>query len=393
MLRDKARGGESGDGSALALRQRPVNLEKIEKHSRRAFPRYLRPELLTKLAQDPRKEALDQSLPQSLPVFQNWRLPEKVLHGVDALVKSSFESGRWCFNGNDLIINSSPSQVSEVQSLHDFLGDIDSGCNAADTQDFFSAGFYWKRAFVGLEALIQGQYYDIIPNLIQKINDLNRQGRSELADSLKKHAANCGKKFLAPNDSNLSIYNDLGSLEMALVVDIEERIMRRFSELFELYLGPLCYNSFVMMIDAARRRLLQYPWTTFEDCLPAIAYLDATFGPTDRRCLDVIGMRVEISSQRGKFEDTENEALLLVQRAEMIQNDDWRRFYHLTRGWYFRGCAQYALGKRDAATESLQGALRYEQELCKVDDFHIFNAERVIILKYLEDLADAGRAV
>jgi len=40
---------------------------------------------------------------------------------------------------------------------------------------------------------------------------------------------------------------DLGELDIALFVAVEERIIRRFSELFEFYLGPLCYNRFVMM--------------------------------------------------------------------------------------------------------------------------------------------------
>jgi len=90
------------------------------------------------------------------------------------------------------------------------------------------------------------------------------------------------------------------------------------------------------------------------------------------------------------LEETEKESLLLVQRAEMIQNDDWQRFYHLTRGWYFLGCAQYALKKRHEALGSLRNALHNEQELCKVDDYHIFTAEKVAMWKYLADLTDAG---
>lgn len=263
VLRDKAKLEEAGESLSITLRQRPISLEKIDKHSRRAFPRHLWPDLLSKSTQSVRRDGSytspDQLLPQSLPVFQQWRLPEKLLRDVDALVKGSFESGRWNFNGNDLIINSSPTQVVEVQKLHDFLGDIVSGCDAADTQDFASAGVYWKRAFISLEILVEGRYHDIIPNLVQKINDLYSQGRPDLADSLKRHTANCSRKFLAPQDSNFSLYNNLGDLDTAIFVDIEDRIMRRFSELFEFYLSPLCYNSFVMMIDSARRRLLRYP--------------------------------------------------------------------------------------------------------------------------------------
>ena len=175
---------------------------------------------------------------------------------------------------------------------------------------------------------------------------------------------------------------------MTFMLEIEERIMKQFTKLFELYLGHLCYNSFVMIMDGARRRLLQCPWATF-DCLPEISYLDSYFGPTDRRSLDVIGMRVEILSHRGMHSEAEVEALALVQRAGMIQSDDWQRFYNLTRGWYFLGSAQYFLRKRDVAIQNLCNALHSDDELCKIDEFHIFEAERMIILKFLEHLRSA----
>jgi len=46
---------------------------------------------------------------------------------------------------------------------------------------------------------------------------------------------------------------------MSNLSDIEERIMQRFSKLFTQYLGPTCYNTFVMGINRARQRLLLYP--------------------------------------------------------------------------------------------------------------------------------------
>lgn len=88
--------------------------------------------------------------------------------------------------------------------------------------------------------------------------------------------------------------------------------------------------------------------------------------------------------------EAEAEASTLVQRAEMIQSDDWRRFYNLTRGWYFLGTAQYFMRKRNAAIQSLSNALHSDEQLCKIDKFHIFNAERMIILKYLEHLRSAN---
>ncbi|KAI3323512.1 hypothetical protein HD806DRAFT_496946 [Xylariaceae sp. AK1471] len=86
----------------------------------------------------------------------------------------------------------------------------------------------------------------------------------------------------------------------------------------------------------------------------------------------------------------ELEATLLIERAEMIQNDAWLRFYNLTRGWYFLGSAQYVLKKRNVAIESLSNALRCNDELCKIEDFHIFDSETVTILRYLEGLKSDG---
>jgi hypothetical protein len=226
----------------------------------------------------------------------------------------------------------------------------------------------------------------------QKINDLNHQGHSRLAALLKEHIARCGGSLLGPKTPTKSIFDGLGKVDMSFIPEIEERIMKQFTQLFELYLGHLCYNSFVIMMDGARRRLLQYSWAPL-DCLPDIFHLDTVFGPTDRRPLDVISLRIEILSHRKMHVETEMEAFMLIRRAEIIQNDNWRRFYNLTRGWYFLGTAQYFMRKREAAIESLSNALRSDDELCKVDGFHIFNAERMMILKYLEHLRGVDWAI
>jgi len=323
------------------------------------------------------------SPPTSPP--EHWRISENLLYDIDILIKGSFEAGNWSFRGNDLIIKSSNSQDIEIKVLHDFLEHFAIGCHAANVRKFDQAGVCWQRAFINIESLVRGNYHDIIPNLIQKINDLNNQKRTELAELLKDHIALCGTCLLGPNAPTKSIFYGLGKLDMTFMLDIEERIMKQFAKLFEMYLGHLCYSSFVVMMDGARRRLLQYPWTTF-DYLPAISYLDSVFGPTNRRSLDVIGIRAEILSHRGMYIEAEIEAALLVQRAKMIHTDDWQRFYNLTRGWYFLGSAQYFLRKRDAAIQCLCNALRSDDELCKIDEFHIFNAERTMILKYLAHL-------
>jgi hypothetical protein len=72
------------------------------------------------------------------------------------------------------------------------------------------------------------------------------------------------------------VYAALGRVEMAHLVDVEERVMARFAELFEMYLGSACYNSFVMTRDQ---------WATFQECLPDLAGLDGRSGAADRRPL------------------------------------------------------------------------------------------------------------
>jgi hypothetical protein len=326
-------------------------------------------------------------LPQSLPIFERWRIPEKLLYDFDVLVKGSFESGRWRFNGNNLIINSSPSGLDEKRLLHDFLGNIINGQDAVRAGDFELAGACWRHAFIGVESLVSGQHHDIIPNLIQQINDLSRNGLGDVAGLLKTHVARCSATFIRNSDGPTpSIFHGLGVLDMSLMVQVEERIMKRFKELFELYLGPLCYSSFVTMMDGARRRLLYDKWATLDECLPNTSHIDRTFGASDRRLLDVLGLRIEILSQRNMQNQAELEATLLIERADMIQNDEWLRFYNLTRGWYFLGSAQYMLKKRNVAIESLTNALQCKAELCKIEDFHIFVAEEATILRYLEDL-------
>lgn len=392
ILEEKARREGLRREFSFTLRQRPVDLGRVHRHGKRAHQRNVRAKPLAKPA-PPWMRAMCRTPPPSLslsvPALQEWRVPEKLLYDFDILIKGSFESGRWNFNGNDLIIQSSPLQTMEVQTLHDFIGNLDNGSVAADTHVFIMAGSYWKKAFINIETLVQGQYHDIIPNLIQKINDLTLQKRGDLANLLRSHVANCCKKFVTPVGPTSTIYRAFGELEMVYMVEIGERIMRRFTKLFGLYLGDSCYNSFVKIMDSARRRLLQYPWTTFDDCLPPISSLDANFGPTDRRCMDVISLRAEVLSKRNMFNEAEIEAFSLIQRADLVQNDEWQRFYNLTRGWYFLGCAQYALDKGDVAVASLLEALRCDEEICKIADFHIFTPEKTMILKYLDLLRGA----
>lgn len=152
---------------------------------------------------------------------EQWRIPENLVFDVENLVKGSFESEFWTWNGRDQIIKSSLNQHYERQLLHGFLGALKNGGEAADARDFVSAGSFWQDAFETVDHLVQGRYHDIIPNLIQKIKDLDREGRKELARILQQHISECGRSYLGPNSSTISIYTGLSHLDMSYMSIME----------------------------------------------------------------------------------------------------------------------------------------------------------------------------
>ncbi|KAI3323511.1 hypothetical protein HD806DRAFT_544236 [Xylariaceae sp. AK1471] len=202
-----------GKDSIFTLRKRPVDLEKVRRHGQRAALHNRQPGNLLLSSQSPSRDVVSRTPPpplrQSLPIVEQCRIPEKLLYDFDVLVKSSFENGRWRFNGNNLIINSSPSEPDEKRSLHDFLGNIINGQDAVKAGDSELAGACWRHAFIGVESLVRSQYHDVIPNLIQQINNLSRNGLGDLAGLLKTHVARCSETFLGSSDGPTpSIFHD-----------------------------------------------------------------------------------------------------------------------------------------------------------------------------------------
>jgi hypothetical protein len=49
------------------------------------------------------------------------------------------------------------------------------------------AGEHWRLAFENVDILVIGQYHDILPNIIKKINDLKSEGCPEVAAKLHKY--------------------------------------------------------------------------------------------------------------------------------------------------------------------------------------------------------------
>ena len=422
ILREKERRDAAGKPSAFTLRQRPIALEKVAKHGHRAGLSLHQGQNMNPTASistssnnngDSRQIACRTPPPaQHVPPplrNQRWVVSENVLFHVDALIKGSFEAGRWRFNGNDAIIHSSRIQDDDLGRLHNFLGNLIDGSAAATTGDFSRAGTHWRQAFLAVEHLVSsGEYHDILPNLVQKLNDLNREGLTEVAVLLKQHIARCSSNSSRTsatesgnNSATTTIYHSLGNLDMSDLSDIEERIMQRFSELFTQHLGPACYNTFVMDMNRARRRLTHQPWTTFNDFLPRVEGLDARFGRADRRSLDVLGLRAEILSQRGGGGgggwlvqvqvEVEAEAFEILERIEGIpENDQWQRLYHLVRAWFWIGQAQFRQSKRAQAVQSLQKAAGFAEAFREVEEAtDIFEPERVAIRSYLAQLGES----
>ncbi|KAK0701708.1 hypothetical protein B0T26DRAFT_757700 [Lasiosphaeria miniovina] len=299
IIQTKARREAQGKQSAVVLRGRAVDLDKQQT----ALPDESRALVATR---DVVCITLPPSLPGSLPVIQQWRVPEKILVDVDTLIRGMFEAKSWRPNGHDLLIRSSWSQTSESITLEQFRANLNNGSDAARRSDFGVAFNYCKAAF------IQGG----------------------VAARLKTHIAECCRTFAAPTKTNSS----------------RPSILRGLSR------------------------------------------IDALFGPWDRRMLDVASLRVEILILRGRLGEAETEARAFVDRADAVQNDEWQRFYSLIRARFFLSSAQYALRKRGEAIESLSDAQLYEAELSKLNDFGIFNGEKVRIKIYLEALKDENWA-
>jgi hypothetical protein len=105
----------TGEVPILMLRQRPVDLERVEKHRKRAKlqpPQGLQSTVAVgHLARAENHRALPPTL-----IPQHLKITEKLFHNIDILIKSSFETQRWRFYTNERLILSSPNEdVEKIQ--------------------------------------------------------------------------------------------------------------------------------------------------------------------------------------------------------------------------------------------------------------------------------------
>lgn len=356
------------------LRQRPVDYEKVEKHRKRA--KLPKPEITQQIA---RAQSAPSIPSQYVPA--HLKASESLFHSIEILIARSFETAHWKFYSNDRLIHSSPNEDAEKIELQEFIGDIDCADEAAKSNNFSAAGKFWQSAFDRVPTLVQAQYHDVIPNLLQKINDLQAAGYTEVADKLRSYVA--GMARAKTPDNPLVAFQELGLEQFR---GIEQVVMSLFSRLFEFYLGAACYSSFVMLMDSARRRLVHNPWEQCDDVLPNLFQIDVVFGPADRRSMDIISLRIEVEYRRLRYGEVKRHAEMMIQRADMILDDDWLMYYYLTRSYYFLGCAQFHLGEKMEAQESFARSLLADYNLCLIKDFSIFNTEKIMMRKYLEEL-------
>ena len=317
-------------------------------------------------------------------------ISKRFFHDVVGLVQGSFESNTWRFNGNNAIIINTSKQVAERKFLHDFLAGIDIGCSVAQKGGTNLAFQHWNRAFNLVPFLITGRYHDHLPNILQKINDLNRNGYNEVARSLQNHIARMSQEYTRQGCKTARLYKSFESLNLDQMEEIEERLMKAFRKLFEFYLGQTCYNSFVMMMNAAMRRLTRCSWISLDECLPKLEDLDKRFGPADPRTLEVIRSRLSLCFLRKEYRQMAEEAPILIDRAKKIHNDSWQQSYFLTKGYYRLGSAQHELGEYSNAKGNLSKAAFWEKEFRKADNnaTDIFEPERRHIEEQLISIQD-----
>lgn len=310
---------------------------------------------------------------------ERWRGCETVFFHIDKLIQGSFEAGNWRWSGRETIIHSSSKQQQDKAILHSFLNSVQCAHLSIDRNDLTQAVLHWDAAYQAVDHLVQGHYHDIIPNLVQKINDVNDKGQVRVALGLLRHITRCAHTYLEDNAAVYPIYTSLAHIPTVYLPALEARKMGRFKESFEWYQGPRSYNSSVMMVNQARRLLMRDDDARLEDVLPPVDHYDRIFGVCNRRSLDIIALRLEVIYKRRQFVQLETEATILIQRAKLIRDDDWHRLYNLVRGWCYLGCAQFFLLKWVPALTSFDRAVQSDNQLRELGNWTIFDTERVAI--------------
>ena len=379
ILREKTLRKGSGKQSLFFIGQRPVKICKVERYLQKYKVQIPRQESLA----NSRNPAIEQLVCWTPPPAERplqtpepWMIPEKFLFGLDGLIRGSFESGTWRFFDGERLIESSPDAAGEQRRIMTFLQSIDQGRAAAQIGDNLLAGNRWRLAFLEIEYLMKGKYHDIIPNVISKLNDLNNWGFQGVATMLINHIASLCHEYQRSGHQIAPIFVGFDKVDLKSLNGLEERIWTMFHSIFSTYVGPQCYNTFVMKMNRAKRRLRHSERENIDECLPPLVPLEKEFGPMNCRPLDVLRLRLETLSERGQHQQVTEEAPLLIQKADGKWNDPWQRCYFLIKALYCAGSAHFHLGNLESARHHLNQALYLDAEFCKLDSSDQFNTER-----------------
>ena len=379
ILREKALRERSEKQSQFFVGQRPVKVWNVDRYLERHKVQVPRQGSLIHTRKITMKQLVCRTPPPAerpLQTPEPWMIPEKFLYGLDGLIRGSFESGAWRFFDNERLIESSPDAEGEQRQIMAFLQSIDQGRAAAQIGDNSLAGNRWRSAFLEIEYLMKGNYHDIIPNVISKLNDLNDRGFQGVATMLVNHIASLCHEYQKNGYQIAPIFVGFDKIDLKSLDGLEERIWTMFQSIFSTYVGPQCYNTFVLKMDGARRRLRRSERENIDECLPPLAPLEKEFGQMNCRSLDVLRLRLEILSERGQYQEVTKEAPLLIQRADGKWNDPWQRCYFLIKAFYLAGSAHFYLGNLESARHHLNQALYLDAEFCKFDSSDQFNTER-----------------
>ena len=382
ILREKALRERSEKQSQFFVGQCPVKVWNVERYLKRYKVQILRQESLATARKISMKQLVCRTPPPAerpLQTSEPWMIPEKFLYSLDGLIRGSFESGAWRFFDNERLIESSPDAVGEQRHIMTFLQSIDQGRAAAQIGDNPLAGDRWRLAFLEMEYLMKGNYHDIIPNVVSKLNDLNDWGFQGVATMLVNHIASLCHEYQKTGHQIAPIFVGFDRIDLKSLDGLEERIWTMFHSIFSTYVGPQCYNIFVVKMNGARRRLRRSGRENIDECLAPLAPLEKEFGPMNCRPLDVLRLRLEALSERGQYQQVTEEAPLLIQRADGKWNDPWQRCYFLIKAFYYAGSAHFYLGSLESARHHLNQALYLDAEFCKFDNSDQFNAERLLM--------------
>jgi tetratricopeptide (TPR) repeat protein len=379
----------AGKDSEFYWQQRPINMDDIQRYSQRNKIKIIpRPQSSIPTSRQLTSNELVCRTPppaeRPLQLPPQLRIPEKVFHDVDRLVRRSFESGAWRFAGNERIINSSPAMEEEQKHIMVYLSSVDLGCAAVGTGDFSSGVAQWQRAFLVVEDLIKGAYHDIIPNMLTKLTDLHNRGFSDVASMMMQHISQLCLAYQNSDHPISQVFAKLNDISVEHLVEVEDKIRTLFHKIFEVYLGSNCYNTFVMDMDRAKRRLDSSELADLDKCLPSLSSLDEVFGSTNCRPLDVLRLRIEIMYQRRQYQALVEEALVLIDRADKKHDDPWQRHYFLIKAYYYSGSSHFHLGNYECAKVYLECALHLYEKFLEIDWSDQFDSEKAFMLEKLE---------